>query len=319
MPIDGGQRRHMVEMSGSSSGATTHPPRSVRLFLADGRAHGLTVAEVGNWSGKVLSAPRSGMPQLLRRPECARTGIYILLGADPDRPGGTMVYVGEADDVSKRLRRHLATGDNDFFEQAAVVVASDASLTKAHGRYLEAQLIRAVREAGGLRLFNDRHPDFRGLPEADLVDMDYFLEQLRLVLPLLGFDLYRGPPGSADPRGIATGEGALFAFATAGAAARGRDDGQVFTVLAGSTARKGNSGTFPAGYRALREQLVADGKLVEGAADNLLSFAADVQFSSPSAAASIVAGRSAGGPIEWKLVGSGQTYRDWNAERLGAA
>lgn len=161
-----------MEIFGTSSEGTNNAPRTVRLFLVDGRARGLTVAEMGNWSGKVLSAPRSGMPQLLRRPECTRTGGYVLMGPDPERPGGAMAYVGEADDVSKRLKRHLATGDNDFFEQAAVVVTSDASLTKAHGRYLEAQLIREAREAGGVRLFNDRYPDFRGLPEADLVDMD---------------------------------------------------------------------------------------------------------------------------------------------------
>jgi hypothetical protein len=34
-------------------------------------------------------------------------------------------------------------------------------------------------------------------------------------------------------------------------------------------------------------------------------------FASPSAAAAIVAGRSATGPREWKLIDTRQTYRDW--------
>ncbi len=46
-------------------------------------------------------------------------------------------------------------------------------------------------------------------------------------------------------------------------------------------------------------------------------FAADMAFASPSAAASIVAARSASGPREWKVAGTGQSYRDWRAERLG--
>ena len=46
-------------------------------------------------------------------------------------------------------------------------------------------------------------------------------------------------------------------------------------------------------------------------------FAADVAFASPSAAASVVAARSASGPREWKVSGNGQTYRDWRAEQLG--
>ena len=46
-------------------------------------------------------------------------------------------------------------------------------------------------------------------------------------------------------------------------------------------------------------------------------FAVDVAFASPSAAASIVAARSASGPREWKVAGTGQSYRGWRAERLG--
>ena len=45
--------------------------RSVRLFLADGTPQGLIVAEIPNWSGKVLAAPRSRLGELLKRSEAA--------------------------------------------------------------------------------------------------------------------------------------------------------------------------------------------------------------------------------------------------------
>jgi hypothetical protein len=48
----------------------------------------------------------------------------------------------------------------------------------------------------------------------------------------------------------------------------------------------------------------------------LYRFATDVAFASPSAAASVVAARSASGPREWKLRRTGQLYRDWRAARL---
>jgi len=79
------------------------------------------------------------------------------------------------------------------------------------------------------------------------------------------------------------------------------------------------SGTFPAGYRALRDRLTAEGQLIDGPTGDLLTFAADVTFTSPSAAASIVAARSASGPIEWKIPASGQPYRDWRASQLDGA
>jgi hypothetical protein len=45
-------------------------------------------------------------------------------------------------------------------------------------------------------------------------------------------------------------------------------------------------------------------------------FATDIVFSSPSAAAAVVAARSSSGPTEWKLPTSGQTYRDWRSAQL---
>jgi hypothetical protein len=293
-----------------------HPPmptsgRSVRLFLADGTPQGLVMAEVMNWTGQALSAPRARLADLLRRPETARTGVYVLMGPDPDRPAGAKVYVGEADHIAKRLRRHVQAEEKDFFDRLVVIVAKDDNLTKAHARYLESQLIRAAKEVGSVALANDTAPDFQILPEADRADMEFFLGQLRLVLPVLGFDLFRRPVDQT------AGGDAVFTFSTAGASATARESDDGFIVTAGSTARKQGTGTFPAGYRALRDQLVQDGHLVDGSSPELFMFAVDVAFASPSAAASIVAARSASGPREWKVAGTGQSYRGWRAERLG--
>ena len=74
--------------------------KSVRLFLADGTPGGLLTAEIMNWTGHVVAAPRSDLAALLKRPEATRTGIYILLGDDPDSLGGQMAYIGEGVDVS---------------------------------------------------------------------------------------------------------------------------------------------------------------------------------------------------------------------------
>jgi hypothetical protein len=291
--------------------------RSVRLYLADGIPAGLTVAEIGNWSGKVLAAPRGRLGELLKRSEACRTGIYILTGPDPERLGGTIAYIGEADDVAARLRIHLRSGDKDFFTRLAIVVSSDDNLTKAHVRFIESKLIRLVREAGIASLTNGTDPDFQRLPEADRADMDFFVEQLTLVLPIVGFDLFRRSVQKAASEGASNMEDdIMFVFATTGALATAREAEEGFVVLAGSTARRTPTETFPAGYLALRNQLLADGKLTDGPASDLYTFTSDVVFSSPSAAASIVAARSASGPREWKVEGTGQMYKDWKATAL---
>lgn len=135
--------------------------------------------------------------------------------------------------------------------------------------------------------------------------MDYFVSQLQIP----GFDPFRRPAQALPVSGAAND--VVFAFSTAGASAIARETNDGFVVLSGSTARRGATETFPAGYRALRDQLLAEGRLVDESAAGLYRFISDAVFASPSAAASIVAGRSASGPLEWKVSGTGQTYRDW--------
>ena len=290
--------------------------RSVRLFLADGTPHGVIVTDIGNWSGKVLSGPRNRIAELLRRPEASRTGVYVQIGPDPDRPGELLGYIGETDDIAARMRYHLRSDSKDFFERVAFVVSSDESLTKAHARYLESRLIRLTKDAGTVLLTNDTAPDFNRLPEADRADMEIFIEQLRIVLPLVGFDLFRPRRPVVATSTAGTAGSPSFIFSTGGASATARETDDGFVVLAGSTAKAATSATFQAGYRALRERLLSDGSLVAGPSPDLLAFGTDVVFASPSAAAAIVAGRSASGPIEWKLTDTGQPYRDWRAATL---
>jgi hypothetical protein len=289
----------------------------VTLFLVDGRADGIVTASMGNWNGQVAAAPRGRLADLLSRPEAGRSGVYILFGPDPERADGVLAYIGEADEIGKRLRIHVRSADKDFFDRLAFVVSADDSLTKGHIRYLESRLIHLAQEAGSVALTNDTHPDFQKLPEAGRADMDAFVEQLRLILPLVGFDLFRRarPPIGSMNAATSAGE-VVFSFSTGGAAATARETEDGFVVLAGSTARKGQSDTFPAGYLALRDKLIADGQLIDDPSASTYRFAVDVQFSSPSAAASIIAARSASGPLEWKISGSGQNYRDWRAARL---
>lgn len=308
------ERTEFAEIDANAAGVQG---RSIRLYLADGTPRGLIVAEIGNWSGKVLAAPRARLGELLKRSEVSRTGVYILTGPDLDQPGGTMAYIGEADDVAARLRIHLRSGDKDFFDRLSVVVSSDDNLTKAHARFLESRLMKLVRQAGAASLTNGTDPDFQRLPEADRADMEFFVEQVTLTLPIVGFDLFRRSPREAAASDTSNADvGAMFVFATAGASATARETDDGFVVLVGSTARRTPSETFPAGYLALRDQLIVDGRLVDGPTPDIFTFATDVVFSSPSAAASIVAARSASGPREWKIANTGQMYKDWKAAGL---
>ena len=156
--------------------------RSIRLFLVDGTPNGLLTAEIMNWTGHVLTGPRSKLSELVQRPEVGRTGIYFLVGPDPDNSFRSLVYIGESDDVAKRLKQHNrpetpdGKGGKDFWEKVCLVTSKDQNLTKGHVKHLESLLIQNARNVARCTLVNGTTHDYVNLREGDLTDMALYLE-----------------------------------------------------------------------------------------------------------------------------------------------
>lgn len=302
--------------------------KSVRLFLADGTPGGLLTAEIMNWTGHVVAAPRSDLAALLKRPEATRTGIYILLGDDPDSLGGQMAYIGEGDDVSKRLYQHARSEDQngkDFWNRAIVLTSKDANLTKAHARYLESRFITLALQARRARLVNGTAPAPIVLPEADVSDMEYFIDQAKIALPVLGVNIFRSPTTKptvppTDTEGRRT-DSPLFEMTLKkfGISAIAQEVDGEFTVLEGSYARPKWIGSEQHSYTSLRAKLEQDGTLVPTPDDSAMRFTRNHVFASPSAAAAVVAGRVANGRTSWLVQGTRRTYGQWETEGVEEA
>ncbi|WMS45288.1 GIY-YIG nuclease family protein (plasmid) [Acuticoccus sp. MNP-M23] len=297
--------------------------RSVRLFLADGTASGLITAEIMNWTGHVLTGSRSGLPAFLKRVELDRTGLYFLTGPAPDDPDTTQVYIGESDNVRKRLFQHSKDEIKDFWERTCVVTSKDQNITKAHARYLEARLIAIAKSVAIASVVNGTAPPPAALPEADASDMEYFIEQLRLVLPVLGFDFLRQSKAATrktpSERADATSEDASPIFRLSsrkhGIEAQAREIDGEFVVIEGSAAVATWSSQADHSYSKQHAQLMKAGKLVADDGGHL-RFAEDVAFRSPSAASAVILGRPDNGRTSWKLNGSNISYGDWQAEQV---
>ncbi len=299
--------------------------RSIRLFLVDGAPNGLLTAEIMNWTGHVLTGPRSKLAELVQRPECVRTGVYFLVGPDPDDSLRTRVYIGESDDVAQRLKTHNRpedAGGKDFWERVCLVTSKDQNLTKAHVKYLESKLIGIAASAGRCVLSNGTAHEYAGLPESDRADMAFFLDQIRTVLPVLGFEFLRelskpSAPVVADNAPIVERSPRFrLDIPKFGVTAHAQEIGGEFFVLKGSRTRKKWIGV-DGGYQGLFQQLVADGVLIADGAEHQ-AFKDDYAFASPSAAAAVVSGRSANGRVVWSVEGTGQTYAAWQDQQLSA-
>ena len=160
--------------------------RTIQLFLVDGTPSGLRKATLHGWTGLIHVAGNASFSAMTARNEVDRSGIYVLWGPDPDQSGATRVYIGSANSVASRIKQ--SAEKRDFWETAIAVTTSDDDLSKGHAEYLEARLIELAAQAGRVVLDNSTQPDSgkRRLPEADRANMEQFLSNLRIVLPITG-------------------------------------------------------------------------------------------------------------------------------------
>lgn len=257
------------------------------------------------------------MSVLTSRRELTGTCVYLLLGEDED--GSVRCYIGETDDFASRLRQHHV--NRDFWDRVVVVTSKDANLTKAHGRYLESRLITLAKQADRVVLDNGTGPPAPGLPEAHSSDMDYFIGQLQIILPVLGIDAIR----VREPRTVpgARQDGLVSPVfhlrnQKLGVDARAQQIDGEFTVLSGSKVVGDWHGVGKAdstirayeSYRARHQKLVADGSIT--VANGVGTLAKDLVSGSPSSAGAIALGRSCNGRISW-VAGDGTTFGAWES------
>ncbi len=301
--------------------------RQVLLYLVDGTSRGLRTAEIANWTGHVVAAPRADLSRLIAREESRRTGVYILLGEDPAaaQSGSARVYVGESDEVATRLREHQ--GKKDWWDRVVVVTSQGQAqqLTKSQVRFLESQLIARAIASSRASVENATQPQFARLSEAETSNMEYFLDQLHVLMPAIGVDVFR-PLEAVEGERVAEATDVSPTFFLEGkkrglrASARMIED--EFVVLAGSTAvaafsasstyRESTARAY-ANYAATHADLVAKGALVIDG-DSAV-FARNVPFSSPSTAGAIVLGRSCNGRTSW-LTEAGTQFGAWEGRGM---
>ena len=261
------------------------------MFLPRGDAKSLRTAEISNWTGKAIAAPRTELDELMQRDELDKSGVYILIGTDP-LTGSPHAYIVEAEVIRDRIKQHKT---KEFWISAIVFVSKDENLTKAHIRHLEGRLISEAADVARFSLDNGQSSGSK-LPESDREDMEVFLFRIRQLLPVLGSDILI-PVGQPTAKQQA---GGTLLCRSKGAEGRGHRTPDGFVVLKGSTAvmqERQQAHKWPASI-ALRKKMIADSTLVPK--DGFYEFVRDVEFSSPSAAAAVIEGGSANGLIEWK-------------------
>ncbi|MDE2812929.1 MAG: GIY-YIG nuclease family protein [Gemmatimonadota bacterium] len=290
--------------------------RTLELFFIDGSPDGMLTAEVFNWTGHFLVTPRTQIKEALKRKEARHAGVYILLG---DKDGQPLAYVGEGEDIGERIKNHDKR--REWWDKAIMVTSTANTLNKAHIKYLEARLILEAHAARKIKLENGTTPEPGGLSEAAISNMEVFLDNVLLVLPALNVGYFSNNIRSESSELISEDAAVKFELKSTrhNIIAKATLLDNEFIVEKGSGARYKweGKGDWKSTYRKLHSELIESNVLVPQAAGNTeyRIFQMNYAFRSPSAAAAVVLGRSAGSR-NWKLHGTDKPYGKWEEEQL---
>ncbi len=268
--------------------------KTIKLFLLDGIPNGRMTCELSNWTGKAYKLPRNMIKDSSSREELSSTGVYFLFGKSDMTSEKDVIYIGEAENIIKRLSQHL--NEKDYWNEAVVLISKDDNLNKAHIKYLENRLHQIAIKVNRYEVKNSNTPTQPSISESDQAEMEEFIENIKMLVNVLGFKAFEEL--IQEPTNDKKANSNFFIKAARGASAQGQQISDGFVVLKDSEIASSTVDSYPDGWKNSRQELIDNGTIIEK--NGKLVFSNDYLFNSPSAAAAIVMGRSANGLMEWK-------------------
>ena len=281
--------------------------KTMNFLIFDGNPNGLIMGELSNWNGRVYKISRNALASFANRPDCQHTGVYFLFGRDQDM--NDTIYVGEAEQMLKRLKQHI--NDHEEWNDCVAVISKDNHLNKAHVKHLEHDFYQQAVQAQRYTVINGMVPTCSSVSEYDQAMLSEFIDHTKLLVNTLGYKAFEG---IAVISVLPNTPPSVMEYAikgSRGADARGISVADGFTVLKGSKVASGTTPSFSASLQKMRNRLIETGVI-----DGNFLFTRDYLFSSPSTAASIVRGASSNGRTQWKNQ-NGQTLAMVEAMGIG--
>lgn len=265
----------------------------IELILNDGTPNGITIAELSNWNGKAIKIPRKDVEDC-NRSDIKQPGIYFLFCKD-DGEEKDSVYIGESENVKKRLTQHIRDYNSEkekYYWHTALIITSD-KLTKTMIRYLEYQFVDICKICNRYKCLTKNRHQNTVLTEAQESTTEEFIDNVKILISTLGFKVFE-PLVETDFKTGSVKSKILYLETIGGAKGIGTKSPEGFVLLKGSIINDGIVGSAPDYVRKLREQYQIEGKIRNNKTTE------DILFTSPSSAGSFVTGNSISGPLNWK-------------------
>ena len=266
--------------------------KSIELFLVNGTADSLIIAEISNWNGKAIKIPRIEVSSCDRE-DITQAGVYFLFCKEDD--GSDSVYIGEAENVKERLVQHLRDyqSEKETYYWSSAVVFIGRDLNKALIRYLENRFVEIARASKRYLVLTKNTYRNTVMKESQVAVMEEFVDNVKILINALGYKVLE--PFAQMDSSTTSADDELLYITSGSVNATGKVTAEGFVVFAGATVNEKMSlKSLSPGMLKQRQKLFDSSKV-----ENLIT-TEDILFSSSSAAADFILGYSASGPRTWK-------------------
>ena len=263
--------------------------KTISIYLPDGNPKGVKICEIPNSIIKAIQIPRNLIKEAQDYENLEKVGIYFLF-SEKDELSQFKTYIGEAEDIKKRIKQHDSP-NKDYWNYVVCFVSGKDNLNKAHVRFLESFCYKEAEKSKRTELMNNCSPTRPNLSPSERDFSLQFFDEIKLILGTLGYPIF-------EKIKKAEKEEEVFYCKGKDAEAKGNLTEEGFVVYGGSKARLDDVPSLNYAIKEYKEALKRNGILKE--VNNKLIFDEDLLMSSPSNAAAVVLGRPANGWIEWK-------------------
>ena len=280
--------------------------KTIKLYIMSDDYKNLKTAELSNWTGKSYIGNRKHVKLLQEIEELSVPGVYLLISEIEDSLQ-KQIYVGEADEINKRIDDHFKL--KDWWTDFVIFTSKDSNLTKSHVRFLEKELYELLKNnQTTIDLNNTKTPPGSKLPVSDSDDMYDFMDNMIFVLSQLGIiDFTKTKINQRSDKIIESNDAMFYMNVPGKKGEKSREakliiSEDVYILLSGSYVKKDSVNSFSShNYSKLRKELEKSDHFKATDSESFYELVKDIEFKSPSAAAAIVRNSSMNGRKEWKL------------------
>lgn len=163
--------------------------KTIQLLLYDGTLSGVINIADSAWNpGEMYASPRESVNDLV---SLDKYGVYLLLSND-------RVYVGQASDLERRIKQHLA--GKDWWERVVLLTTQDDSFTRTDIDYLESVLIAKADQAQSLDSDNKNKGNNPKVDKFRKVTLDQYLDEALFLMELIGITVFGDSKKKASVR-----------------------------------------------------------------------------------------------------------------------